>query len=433
MIDIPGYRVERELGEGGMARVYVAIQESLDRPVAMKVLSSDLVSDQEFCARFLREGKTLARVSHPNVVRIIDCGEHNGVFFMTMELMPGGTLTDRLEAGELRVGESIEIVKRIASALEWSHGKGLIHRDVKPANVLFSEDGSPVLGDFGIAKTLRQDTTQMTALGVAIGTPTYMSPEQASAKELTPKSDQYSLGVMLFEMLTGKPPYEGKSAFDVASKHIQASVPELPANVRHFQHVINRMMAKDPALRYDTMEELAMALDGVSTGGTEYFEAPKNKSLPVYLIAGGSAAAVLIIATAWYVSSRSPSPAPADENGAGLVVAPQQLDAASPPSSTDPEVVKWLEIAQTHFDIGRLFDPPGNNALEAYWKVIEVDAINAEALAGLGNIAELLAPLAKESMENGDIEESRFLVQKGLQANPKNKSLMELQEELNDL
>lgn len=413
-----------------MARVYVAVQESLDRPVAMKVLSADLVSDQEFCTRFLREGKTLARVSHPNVVRIIDCGVQNGTYFMTMELMPGGTLTDRLETGELRTGEAVEIIKKVASALAWSHGKDLIHRDVKPANVLFSEDGSPVLSDFGIAKTMRQDTTRMTALGVAIGTPTYMSPEQASAKDLTPKSDQYSLGVMFYEMLTGRPPYDGKSAFEIASKHIQASIPELPADVRHFQHVINRMMAKDPAERFDSMDELSIALDSVSTGGTEYFEVPREKKIPLFLIAGGGTVAVLMIAAAWYFSTWPDPPLPPGPGTEVATPAPAIQESAAPAS---PEVVKWLDIAQTHFDIGRLFDPPGNNALEAYWKVLEYDATNPDAVAGLNAIADLLAAIARETLESGDIDESRLLVEKGLQANPTNESLIELQEELNDL
>lgn len=418
MIDIPGYRIERELGEGGMARVYVAVQESLDRPVAMKVLSTDLVSDQEFCTRFLREGKTLAKVSHPNVVRIIDCGVHEGVYFMTMELMPGGTLTDRLESGDLKTGETVDIIKKVASALAWSHSKDLIHRDVKPANVLFSEDGSPVLSDFGIAKTTRQDTTQMTALGVAIGTPTYMSPEQAAAKDLTPKSDQYSLGVMFYEMLTGRPPFDGKSAFEIASKHIQAQVPELPANVRHFQHVINRMLAKDPVQRYDTMDELSAALDSVSSGGTEYFEAPQKNRTPLYALAGGGVATAVIVAAALIVPNlNGPDPDPPPEPVADTV--------------SSPEVTKWLDIAQTHFDIGRMFDPPGNNALESYWKVLDLDATNPDALAGLKKIAEVLEPLARESLENGEIRESRLLVEKGLQADPGNRSLTELQEELN--
>ena len=214
-----------------MATVYLAIQESLDRPVAMKVLSAELVSDEEFCKRFLREGKTLASLSHPHVVKIFDSGEHDGIFYMIMELMSGGTLTDRLDSGNLPPAESVEIVKKVASALAFSHGKGLIHRDVKPANVLFSEEGTPVLSDFGIVKATKKETTQMTAVGMAIGTPSYMSPEQASARELTPRTDQYSLGVMLFEMLAGRVPFEADTAAVVVGMHIHADIPELPAEV----------------------------------------------------------------------------------------------------------------------------------------------------------------------------------------------------------
>jgi len=421
-----------------MAKVYLAIQESLDRPVAMKVLSTELVSDQEFCKRFLREGKMLARLSHPNVVKIIDSGEYNGVFFMSMELMPGGTLHERLESEQLAINESIDIIKKVAAALAWSHGKGLIHRDVKPANVLFSEDGSPVLSDFGIAKTTRQDTTRMTALGMAIGTPTYMSPEQASSKDITPKSDQYSLGVMFFEMLTGRPPYEAETAALVAVQHIQADIPELPAHVRYFQHIINRMMSKDPDQRFDTMEELATALDNVSSNSTEYFEAPKSKKVPLYLLTGGGAAAVLVIAAAWYFANTGTEPAPPDGGDTDVVALPSATGgtnngAETPSTPADPEVVKWLDIARTHFEIGRLFEPPGNNALEAYWKVLEFDATNPDALAGLSNIADMLEPIARETLESGDIDESRLLVEKGLQANPEDKGLIELQEELNDL
>jgi serine/threonine protein kinase len=436
MIEIPGYRVEREFGEGGMATVYLAIQESLDRPVAMKVLSAELVSDEEFCKRFLREGKTLASLSHPHVVKIFDSGEHDGIFYMIMELMSGGTLNDRLNSGNLPPVESVEIVKKVASALAFSHGKGLIHRDVKPANVLFSEEGTPVLSDFGIVKATKKETTQMTALGMAIGTPSYMSPEQASALELTPRTDQYSLGVMLFEMLTGRVPFEADTAAVVVGMHIHADIPELPAAVKHFQPIVDRMMAKAPDQRFDTMDELAMELDNAAPANTEYFEAAKSPvsslPMPVLLLAGGGVAALLVAALAYLFLEAGPD----QSTGDPVVIVPSPTTTSEPGVPTrplDPEVVKWLDIAQAHYDIGRLFEPPGNNALEAYWKVFEFDATNPDALNGTRNIAALLAPMARESLEKGDVDESRLLMEKGLLADPKNKNLVELQKALNDL
>lgn len=423
----------RELGEGGMAKVFLAVQEALDREVAIKVLSTDLVADQEFCKRFLKEGKILARVSHPHVVTIYDSGEHEGSFYMCMEFVRGGTLEDRLVREPLSASETVQTIKQMASALQWSHSKGLIHRDVKPANVLYREDGTSVLSDFGIAKTTRQEATKMTAMGMAIGTPTYMSPEQASAAELTPKSDQYSLGVMLFEMLAGRAPYQAETAVLVAVQHIQADIPKLPPEFERFQPVIDRMMAKDPAQRFDSMEELATALDNIVVSRTEYFEAPQKSasSLPkpaVYL-AGGAAAVLLAAGAVYFFVGREAQPpaqvAVAPPTPAMVVVRPEPADPM--------EVAKWLDIAATHNDIGRLFDPPGNNALEAYWKVLALDATNADALAGLGGIANRIAPLARESLESGEIDDSRLLVEKGLQADPNNKALLALQKELNAL
>ena len=274
MIEIPGYHIQRELGQGGMARVYLGIQQSLEREVAIKVLSTDLVSDPEFCERFLKEGKTLAKVSHPNIVPIYDCGEHDGVYYMCMQFVSGGTLEDRLHQGRLPVNESVQILKQVASALERSHGKDVVHRDVKPANVLFRDDGTLALSDFGIAKTTRQDATQMTAVGMAIGTPAYMSPEQASAKEITPKSDQYSLGVLFYEMLTGSVPYSAGTAIAVAIQHLQAPIPSLPIELNHLQPIIDRVMAKDPDERFNTFEELIVTLDKVSV---DTLLGPKNR------------------------------------------------------------------------------------------------------------------------------------------------------------
>jgi serine/threonine-protein kinase PpkA len=439
MIKISGYQIKRELGQGGMAKVYLAIQQSLEREVAIKVLSTELISDQEFCQRFLKEGRILAQVPHPNVVPIFDSGEQDGVFYMCMEFVPGGTLEERLNQGSLSLKESIRILKQIASALEWSHGKGLIHRDVKPANVLFRDDGTPVLSDFGIAKTTHQDATQMTAVGMAIGTPTYMSPEQASAHKITPKSDQYSLGVLFFEMLTGRVPYKADTALAVAIQHLQAPIPTLPGEYEHIQPIIDRVMAKEPEERFNTLEELITTLDKVNAGSftaqkteiftpdqTEKLSAPvpanRNRILSISIGIMG----IALVVGGLYIFAGKTQTKVTDLSDATETIPPQViLDPA-----TAEEVAKWLDIADTHYSIGRFVEPVGSNAVEAYSKVLELDATNSIALQGLGNIAAAFEVLARESLELGDKDESKLLVAQGLKADPENPALTQLQNDL---
>lgn len=435
-LEIPGYRLQRELGQGGMARVYLAVQESLEREVAVKVLSTELVSDPEFCRRFLKEGKVLAQITHPHVVTIFDSGEHKGVFYMCMELIRGGTLEDRIASGELSLSHSIEIIKQVASALEWSHGKGLVHRDIKPANVLFRDAHTAVLSDFGIAKSMSKNTTRMTAAGLVIGTPTYMSPEQASARELTASSDQYSLGVMFYEMLTGRVPYEGDMAVTIAMQHLQSPVPALPKEHAPLQPIIEKMMAKDPKDRFTSLEEMTVALQRSCPGSgtsqrTEILEQPKDGLLrrrPTALAAGGALTALL--AGAVYLAVQQglfPGQPTGGTTGAVQTTAPSSdLDPA-----TREEVEKWLDIAETHYSIGRLTDPPGNNALEAYWQVLDLDASNARAQQGLHDIADTYEQLARDSLSNDEeSEEVRALINQGLRAFPEHKGLAQLQEQL---
>jgi serine/threonine-protein kinase PpkA len=436
-LEIPGYRVLRELGEGGMARVFVAVQESLEREVAIKVLSTELVSDPEFCQRFLKEGRTLAQITHPHVVTIFDSGEHQGVYYMCMELIRGGTLEERIAKGELSMTQSIGILKQVAGALEWSHGKGLVHRDVKPANVLFRDERTAVLSDFGIAKSVSKNTTRMTAAGLAIGTPAYMSPEQAAARELTARSDQYSLGVMFYEMLTGKVPYDADTGLAIAVQHLQAPVPKLPEEHAQLQPVIDQMMAKDPEDRFTTLEELIVTLEraGAGTGkrGGGRTEILDRVSLslpkPRPVLLAGIGAFFVLLAAGIYLATQQGLFRPG-----GMVTSGMDAMAPPPASMLDPatqqEVEKWLGIAQMHYDIGRLIEPPGTNALEAYQRVLELDANNAEARQGLTDIAGTYEELARESLVKGDSEETKTLVTEGLRADPEHPGLAQLRDQI---
>ena len=197
----PGYETLRELGSGGMAKVYLARDESLDRLVAIKVISAEL-NTPDFLARFAAEAKTAAQLKHANIVAVYASGEVAGRPYIAFEFVPGGTLEDRLRAGEVPGGEALEVALKVADALAYLHERGIIHRDVKPANILFGEDGKPLLSDFGIAKAVEANTG-LTQVGVSIGSPAYMSPEQLRGGQVTPQSDIYGFGLVLAQLLLG--------------------------------------------------------------------------------------------------------------------------------------------------------------------------------------------------------------------------------------
>ena len=273
---IPGYDIEGEIGEGAMASVYLATQRSLERKVALKVMAAALAADPSFCERFLREGKTLARLSHPHTVTIHDIGNVGELYYMAMEYLPNGTLKERIAAG-LTPEQGVTLIRQIASALGYAHAQGLVHRDVKPANILFRADGTAVLSDFGIAKSL-DDRTQFTQAGFAVGTPSYMSPEQARGQEIDGRADLYALGVVLYEILVGKLPYNGTDALSTALAHLTEPLPELPVHHGRYQGVLRKLLAKDPAERFPDAAALLLALDNLPT---ESLEATLVRPLPI--------------------------------------------------------------------------------------------------------------------------------------------------------
>ncbi|UVE48761.1 protein kinase [Pseudomonas chlororaphis] len=278
-MDIPGYAIERELGEGAMATVYLATQRSLERKVALKVMAAALAADRSFCERFLREGKTLARLSHPHTVTIYDIGNVGHFYYMAMEYLPNGTLKERIAEG-LSPQQGLVYLRQIALALGYAHAQGLVHRDVKPANILFRANGSAVLSDFGIAKSL-EDHTQFTQAGFAVGTPSYMSPEQARGQQIDGRTDLYALGVVLYEILTGKLPYIGSDSLSTALAHLTEPLPELPIAHGRYQGILRKLLAKDPAERFADADALIAALDNLPPAGPAEAEATQLRPLPL--------------------------------------------------------------------------------------------------------------------------------------------------------
>lgn len=266
-MEIPGYKILETLGKGGMATVYLAIQESFERKVAIKVMSPQLAQDPSFGERFQREAKIVSQMNHPNIVTVYDVGVVNNHHYLAMEYVSGKELRDKFPSMDLT--DRIKAIREVASALNYAGNKGYVHRDVKPENVMMcDENDRAVLMDFGIAKTTDADHS-MTKTGMAIGTPYYMSPEQAQGKAVDKRTDIYSLGVMFYQMLTGRVPYDADSQVAIGIKHITEPVPFLPNHLRVFQPIINKVMAKDPNQRYQTGAEFIKDLDKVSVADIE--------------------------------------------------------------------------------------------------------------------------------------------------------------------
>ncbi|MGF1526305.1 MAG: protein kinase [Candidatus Competibacterales bacterium] len=245
---IPGYRLERPLGRGGMAMVYLAVQESLERQVALKVMHARFGFDVELSKRFLHEGRMVARLTHPHIIKVFDTGVHQGQYFIAMEYLAGGDLKSRLRHGGLAPLEAIRIAKCLMEALTYAHGQNIIHRDIKPQNILFYPSGIPVLSDFGIAKWV--DSSIVTATNAFLGSPRYMSPEQINGAPPSVQGDLYAMGVMFHEMLTGQVPYVADSLTALAMKHLTAPLPKLEKSLHLFQPLIDGLMAKQPEERF---------------------------------------------------------------------------------------------------------------------------------------------------------------------------------------
>ena len=258
------YEIKSELGRGGMATVYRAYDPRFEREVAVKVLPRELLhADPQFRLRFEREAKIIAQLEHTAIVPVYDVGEADGQPYFVMRYMNGGSLSDRIKAGVMEVEEAARILGAIAPGLDEAHVKGIVHRDIKPSNILFDKRGNPYISDFGIAKLTQAQSGNVTGSAI-IGTPAYMAPEQAQGDDIDGRADIYALGIILFEMVTGKQPYEADTPMAVAIKHITDPVPHiLDANPKlpfGMDAIIQKAMAKDKNDRYSTAVELVNAL-----------------------------------------------------------------------------------------------------------------------------------------------------------------------------
>jgi serine/threonine-protein kinase len=271
------YHILEQLGEGGMATVYKAYDTRLERDVAVKVIRTDLFGSAvlaKILKRFEREARTLAKLSHPNIVKLHDFGEHDGSPYLVLEYLPGGTLKERIKRGALSWEDAVRLLIPIADALAYAHRHDTIHRDVKPANILLTENGSPMLTDFGIGKILETEETMtgLTGTGMGIGTPEYMAPEQWTGAA-SPQSDQYALGVVMYELLTGRRPYEAETPAAILLKQAHDPLPRPGKFAKDLPPALDRIfikaLAKDPQDRFKDMSTFKAALEGLVRGPDE--------------------------------------------------------------------------------------------------------------------------------------------------------------------
>lgn len=402
---IPGYRVERRLGLGGMATVYLAVQESLDREVAIKVMRPSRQLDEIQTQRFEHEARIIAKLQHPSIVVIHEVGRtQQGDLYYVMPYLAKGDLSVRDYRGD--EPGLIALLRALLDALDYAHSRGIVHRDVKPENVLFDNADRPQLADFGIALSGNEATSRITREGMAIGSGAQMSPEQARADKVDGRSDLYSLGVLTYELLTGELPFNSADSLSLALMHAQDPVPRLPAEKSHWQGFVDRAMAKQPEQRFRNAQSMQRALDPIRrhsrrvAGRIGRVRHAMNHR-PVLLVATGLLLVISLISLALPFFRKSDQWVAEKTSEAG--VKPVETNAVSAQKSVDE--LNALAIQQ--ISAGALMTPAGSNAAETYLVMLRRDPESRQATAGIESVIGLSIPSLTEAIAADDPEELR--------------------------
>ncbi|MGH7595619.1 MAG: protein kinase domain-containing protein [bacterium] len=442
------FEIIEEIGRGGMGVVYKAIQKNLNRPVALKVLPQHLIHQEEFLKRFHGEAQKAAQLNHPNIVIVYDEGEEHGVHFIAMEYIDGQNLKDIVvTSGPLPIATMLRWTKPMVDALGYAHKKGMIHRDIKSANILISKEGRPVLTDFGIARiaedsqiTRSAEASQLTRPGTILGTLQYMSPEQVQGKTVDGRSDIYSLGVVMYQCLTGELPFRSDTDWSAMHK-IAAELPTPPRGLRTdipkaVEAIVLRCMAKNPLDRYQNCDELLAALEEVEaetpTTVRPIIETP-TRELEKTLIAEPSVEQPAGIKTKLgHLDWKKAAIGIASLAVLGIVVLIVLTLSGGRkmgpgwnglPEADKKRVERLLQIADTLYQNNKLIDPPGNNAWEKYRKVLAIHKNNQFAHEQLDLIRDDLLRQAGALQERGDYVAAKNLMQQGLECFPADSAL----------
>lgn len=415
---IPGYRIVSQLGRGGMAVVYLAVQESLDRQVAIKIMRPSSTLDEAQAVRFENEARVIAKLEHPGIVGIHEVGRTlDGDLYYVMPYLANGDLGER----DYRNDEDglIALLRVLLDALDYAHARGIVHRDVKAENVLFDNADRPQLADFGIALSRRNGEPRVTSDGFALGSSAHMSPEQARGGTVDGRADLYSLGVLTYELLTGELPFRCADALGLALMHAQDPVPRLPPDKAHWQAFVDRALAKRPEQRHRSAQAMLRALDRVEQRlhPQPFWQAWRANAAwrrPLLLTALGAALVVvpgLVFAPLLAprpVEATAGLPPPVTEAGSNAALAVTGEDVTAP--AIDTKVAAFgaaLARARDQLAAGHLLAPAGANAAQTYLDLLTADPASAQAREGLETVLAALSVPIADRARNGDLDGAR--------------------------
>jgi len=440
---IPGYLILKKVAKGGMARVFLAIQETVGRTIALKILPKELCKDSSLTKLFLQEANC-GVLSHPNIITIYDAGETDRHLYIAMEYLNGGDLKQKIKAG-VSQEETIKIITKISEALAYAHSKGFIHRDIKPGNIIFNEDKQPILADFGIARAV-SFSEQTVVDGVLMGTPYYTSPEQASSDTVDHRTDLYSLGVVYYEMLTGRKPFNADTPFALIYKHLEEAPPELDVKFKEHQPIIHKLMSKKPDDRYasafDLIEDMAKLTRAKKEQAAIRTERMRTyKSIAVLLTMVLALTVIISDKLSGYtVRQLAEVRAFADKTAlltkSFITDLEEQRKIASEQEKeiqTLKAQIKTNNIAAVHLnkaayymEKGQYISPKEESALAEYSRVLSFDAENIQARAGITVITDHYYQLAKNEVTKRAYFEALDNIDSGLIANPDDDRLIHM-------
>jgi len=444
---IPGYKILKKIAKGGMARVFIAIQETVGRTIALKILPKQLCTDSSFSRLFLQEANC-GVLNHPNIITIYDAGETDSHLYIAMEYLQGGDLKQKIK-NRLSQEETIDIITKLSEALAYAHNKGFIHRDIKPGNILFNEDNQPILADFGIASAISFNE-QTFVDGMMMGTPHYTSPEQASSKTIDHRTDLYSLGVVYYEMLTGRKPFVADTPFALIYKHLEEAPPELDKKLEEHQPIVHKLMSKNPDERYASAFDLIEDLAKLTRSKNE-LAAIRNARMQTYKSAAVLVTLVLALTvivseklsdytgkqisnikdfatrttmlTKTFLIELDEKRNLVKEKEAEILILKTQIDKRK-------GLVKHLNKAAYYIKNNRYISPKDASALYEYTQVLSIEPNNVQAHSGISVITEHYYQLAKNEVTKRAYFDALDNIDSGLIANPNNKRLVYMRQNI---